>query len=103
MHNDAEIPIVELRVDGGATVNNTLMQIQADVLNIEVIRPTLHETTALGAAYFAGLAVGFWTLDEIKGQWKEDRRFKAEISDDIRSEHYKTWLRAVERSKDWIE
>jgi len=103
MQSDAEIPIKELRVDGGASANNTLMQIQADALNVDVIRPELQESTALGAAYFAGLAVGFWTLDELKNLWKEDRTFSPELNPQEREEHYALWLKAVERSKGWAE
>ena len=103
MQSDAEIPIKELRVDGGASANNTLMQIQADVLNVDVIRPELQESTALGAAYFAGLAVSFWTLDELKNLWKEDRTFSPELNPEEREAHYALWHKAVERSKNWAE
>ena len=74
---DAGIPLTELRVDGGAATNDTLMQFQADLLGVPVVRPAVTETTALGAAYLAGLAVGFWpSVDAITGQWKVDRRFE---------------------------
>ena len=77
MAGDAGIPLTELRVDGGAATNNTLMQFQADLLGVPVVRPMVTETTALGAAYLAGLAVGFWpSVDAISGQWKVDRRFE---------------------------
>lgn len=103
MQADADIPFKELRVDGGASVNNTLMQIQADVMDLKVIRPKNHETTALGAAYLAGLAVGFWTLEEVKTLWKADRHFEPEMDAEISDKKYKRWLKAVELSKNWIE
>jgi glycerol kinase len=103
MQADADIPFTELRVDGGASVNNTLMQIQADVMDLKVIRPKNHESTALGAAYLAGLAVGFWTLEEVKTLWKADRHFEPEMDAEIRDKKYKRWLKAVELSKNWIE
>jgi len=103
MQSDAEIPIKELRVDGGASANNTLMQIQANVLNVDVIRPVLQESTALGAAYLAGLAVDYWTMDELKDLWKEDRTFKPEHQAVEQEADYRKWLKAVERSKDWSE
>ena len=77
MAADAGIALTELRVDGGAAANNTLMQFQADLLGVPVVRPAVTETTALGAAYLAGLAVGYWSsVDEITGQWQVDRRFE---------------------------
>ena len=103
MQADADIPFTELRVDGGASVNNTLMQIQADVMNLKVIRPENHETTALGEAYLAGMAVGFWTLEDVKTLWKVDRQFVPEMDAEIREKKYKRWLKAVELSKNWIE
>ena len=79
MSADSGIALTELRVDGGAATNNTLMQFQADLLGVPVVRPAITETTALGAAYLAGLAVGFWgSVDEITGQWQVDRQFRAE-------------------------
>ena len=104
MVKDSEIELNELRVDGGASVNNLLMQIQADCINTKVIRPKVTETTALGAAYFAGLATGFWeSIDEIKMQWNVDREF---VPNPNISEIRKTisvWKKAVERSKNWYE
>ncbi len=102
MQRDAKMEIKELRVDGGAAVNNELMQFQSDILDIDVVRPQMHETTALGAAYLAGLAIGFWTLDELKNLWKEERTFKPDMSKKEREEKYRRWLKAVELSKDWI-
>jgi glycerol kinase len=78
------------------------MQFQSDILDIDVVRPQMHETTALGAAYLAGLAIGFWTLDELKNLWKEERTFKPDMSKKEREEKYRRWLKAVELSKDWI-
>ncbi len=81
MHQDSGLKLTELRVDGGATADNLLLQMQADLLGIPVVRPTVTETTALGAAYLAGLAVGFWkSIDDIAGQWQVDRRFEPSIS-----------------------
>jgi len=102
MQGDAKIPIREVRVDGGATVNNALMQFQADILDINVVRPKMHETTALGAAYLAGLAINFWTLDELKNQWEEDKVFEPKMEAEERKGKYSRWLKAVELSKDWI-
>ena len=93
---DAGITIKELRVDGGATANNLLMQFQSDVLNAKVVRPIVTETTALGAAYLAGLAVGYWkNVDEIQQQWQMDRTFTPQISEDQRQQLSKGWKRAV--------
>jgi glycerol kinase len=99
-----DAPIAELKVDGGMTANDTLMQIQADLLGIPVVRPVVAETTALGAAYAAGLAVGFWSdLDELRANWREDRRWQPSIDDAERAERLRQWRRAVERTFDWVE
>lgn len=104
MEADSGIKIKELRVDGGATVNDTLMQFQADILQIPLVRPKILETTALGAAYLAGLAVGFWkNTDEIKDQWKEDKRFEPKMNPEDVKILLNKWNRAVEKSKGWIE
>jgi glycerol kinase len=104
MHNDLGASLSQLRVDGGASVNNTLMQIQADVLQIPVVRPQVTETTALGAAYLAGLAAGVWpNRDAIKQQWRVDRQFDPKISADEAAALRATWRRAVERSKGWAQ
>jgi len=96
MQADAGIEIKELRVDGGATTNNLLMQFQSDLLNAKVVRPIVTETTALGAAYLAGLAVGYWkNIESIQQQWQMDRTFSPSISDDIRQQLSKGWKRAV--------
>ncbi|MDD2436638.1 MAG: glycerol kinase GlpK [Massilibacteroides sp.] len=100
---DAGVGLKELRVDGGAARNNLLMQFQADVLGQTVIRPQTTETTALGAAYLAGLAVGFWNgLDEIKAQWHVDRKFEPDMKSDMHLAK-KQWNEAVHRSQSWIK
>lgn len=104
MEADLGTKITELRVDGGAVANNLLMQFQADLLGADVMRPTITETTALGAAYLAGLAVGYWgSVDELKALWKQDHRFKAVMDDVTLNEHKKGWLRAVEASIAWAD
>ncbi|MEI2738875.1 MAG: glycerol kinase GlpK [Chitinophagaceae bacterium] len=102
MEADAGISIAELRVDGGATVNNKLMQFQSDILNTKVVRPKVTETTALGAAYLAGLAVGYWkNISEIQQQWQVDKSFAAEMNDTTRNELVNGWERAVRASIAW--
>jgi glycerol kinase len=104
MGDDAGIPLAELRVDGGATVNNLLMQFQADLIGVDVVRPKITETTALGAAYLAGLAVGFWDSPaEIAAQWSKDRTFVPAINRDASNAKMRKWRRAVERTRDWVE
>ncbi|MED5316428.1 MAG: glycerol kinase GlpK [Candidatus Neomarinimicrobiota bacterium] len=100
MEADSGIQLKQLRVDGGAAVNNLLMQFQADLLGVPVIRPKTTETTALGAAYLAGLSVGFWEdRDEISGQWQTERKFEPAMSKDEIKTLYSGWLNAVEKSK----
>jgi len=102
MEADAGKKILELRVDGGATVNDLLMQIQSDVLGVNVVRPKITETTAMGAAYFAGLAVGFWQdLAEIKKQWALDRKFEPSMKDNTAI--IDGWKRAVETARFWAD
>ena len=102
MESDTGIKVSELRVDGGASVNNLLMQMQADLLGVRVVRPTVTETTALGAAYLAGLAVGVWADTEaIAKQWKIDRVFTPEMSETLREKRRASWRRAVERARGW--
>ncbi|MAU13048.1 MAG: glycerol kinase [Anaerolineaceae bacterium] len=102
MKADSGLDIPALRVDGGAVSNNFLMQFQADILGVPVVRPQVAETTALGAAYLAGLAVGYWSSqEEIQQQWKEDRTFEPSMSADQRESLYAGWQRAVERARDW--
>ena len=104
MASDSSCEPKELRVDGGASANNFLMQFQSDILNIRVIRPAVIETTALGAALLAGLATGVWkSLDEVKGIWREDLSLEPSMNEEKRSELLKGWHRAVERSMKWIE
>jgi len=103
VHRDAGIALGELRVDGGASTNNTLMQFQADLLGVPVVRPAVTETTALGAAYLAGLAVGFWSsTKEISSQWRVDRRFEPSMARARADELRGRWQDALERSKGWI-
>lgn len=102
MQDDAGVNLGELKVDGGASVNNALMQFQADILGVPVIRPIVSETTALGAAYLAGLAVGFWHgTAEVAEHWSLDRRFEPAISDADRAAMLNRWQRAVDRTLDW--
>jgi glycerol kinase len=102
MQKDSGIIIRELRVDGGATINNGLMQFQSDLLQTSVVRPKITETTALGAAYLAGLGVKYWSsLNDIKNQWQEDRTFLPRITEDEVKENVKGWHRAVNAAKAW--
>ena len=104
MQNDSGIELKSLKVDGGASNNNFLMQFQSDILNVKIDRPKIVETTALGAAYLAGLAVGFFkSKEDIKKRWVCDREFEPKMSEDIREKSYKDWKRAVERSLAWEE
>lgn len=104
MEADAGLPIKEVRVDGGATTNNVLMQFQADILNTNVIRPQVTETTALGAAYLAGLAVGFWKdINELQQYWQQDRSFKPGMTDENRNDLQKNWKKAVRAAQAWTE
>ncbi|WP_291378488.1 glycerol kinase GlpK [Demequina sp.] len=101
---DTGVRVQELRVDGGMTVNSLLMQTQADVLGIDVVRPVVAETTALGAAYAAGLAVGFWSgLDELRAQWREDARWSPAMPRDEAERMYRNWRKAVKRTLDWVD
>ena len=102
MEADAGIPIAELRVDGGATHNNMLMQFQSDIVGTKVVRPTMVETTALGAAYLAGLAVGFWKdVEALSIKWKVDQVFAPSMNEDQRAEHIKGWARAINATNNW--
>jgi len=102
MKDDANIALTELRVDGGAVVNNLLMQFQSDILNTLVIRPAVTETTALGAAYLAGLAAGFWSsLEDIAHHWQMERRFDPQMDSATRDQLYNNWKKAVERTRGW--
>jgi glycerol kinase len=101
MEQDSGVPLSTLRVDGGASANNLLMQFQADILDVEVERPKITETTALGAAYLAGLASGFWTREDIEQKWQLDHRFKPEMEASERNELYKGWKKAIKRTMGW--
>jgi len=102
MRRDAGHPLLELRVDGGATVNDLLMQFQADLLGVPVVRPRIRETTALGAAYLAGLATGFWSSrEELAGKWQAERTFEPRMSRDEAAARMRGWSRAVERARGW--
>ena len=102
MQTDSGVALSELRVDGGAVVDDTLMQFQADVLGVDVVRPRVTETTGLGAAYCAGLQVGYWRdAEEVSKQWKEQHRFHASLANDRREKMLAGWARAVERSRGW--
>lgn len=104
MNADAEDDLTELKVDGGMVVNETLMQFQADVLGVDVVRPQVIETTALGAAYAAGLAVDFWSsTDEVSANWSEDRRWKPQTGPNERASLLAGWRKAVTRSFDWVD
>lgn len=102
METDSGVKLTSLKVDGGAVRNNFLMQLQADILGARVVRPTVNETTALGAAYAAGLALGFWkSLDELRRNWGVDRTFEPQWDAARREAGYAEWRRAIERAKGW--
>jgi glycerol kinase len=104
MEQDSGVHLEVLKVDGGVTANELCMQIQADVLGVPVSRPVVAETTALGAAYAAGLAVGFWSnTDEMRSNWNEDRRWDPQWSEDQRDAAYAQWKKAVQRTLDWVD
>ena len=101
---DSGVPMSEMRVDGGITANSLCMQMQADIMGIDITRPLIGETTALGAAYAAGLAVGFWSSqDEVKKQWQQSRRWSPTSTLDVREAGYKQWKKAVERTLNWVD
>ena len=102
MEADAGIPIAELRVDGGATHNNLLMQFQSDIVNTKVTRPTMVETTALGAAYLAGLAVGFWKdIEELRSKWQIDQTFLPTVNEEKRKDWIQGWELAIKATNNW--
>ncbi|MFJ3036154.1 glycerol kinase GlpK [Curtobacterium pusillum] len=101
---DSGVDLTELKVDGGMTANNELMQFQADILNVPVVRPVVAETTALGAAYAAGLAVGFWAnLDELRANWQEDKRWEPQLDAAERDRTLRLWKKAVTKTFDWVD
>ncbi len=104
MNADSGVDLTALKVDGGMVQNELLMQFQADILGVPVIRPVVSETTALGAAYAAGLAVGFWkTEDDIRENWAEDKRWEPQMDDARRTSEYANWKKAVTKTFDWVE
>jgi glycerol kinase len=101
---DSGVDLTELKVDGGMTANDALMQFQADILDVPVVRPVVAETTALGAAYAAGLAVGFWeTLDDLRQNWQEDKRWTPNIDAAERDRTLRLWKKAVTKTFDWVD
>ncbi|MBF4573475.1 glycerol kinase GlpK [Herbiconiux sp. VKM Ac-1786] len=101
---DSGVPLTELKVDGGMIANNLLMQFQADILDVPVVRPVVAETTALGAAYAAGLAVGYWAdLDELRANWQEDSRWTPDLDSAERDRLYRNWKKAVTKTLDWVD
>jgi glycerol kinase len=104
MNADSGVPLKELKVDGGMVVNETLMQFQADILDVDVVRPKVAETTALGSAYAAGLAVGFWdSEDDIRKNWGEDKRWSPQMDAETREKTYRNWKKAVTKTMDWVD
>jgi glycerol kinase len=104
MNADSGVPLTALKVDGGMVYNNLLMQFQADVLGVPVVRPKVAETTALGAAYAAGLAVGFWkNTDEMRDNWGVDKTWNPSADDSARTKLFAMWKKAVTRTFDWVE
>ena len=104
MNKDSGVELSKLKVDGGMVANEVLMQFQSDILNVPVIRPKVSETTALGAAYAAGLAVGFWTgLDELRRNWAEDKTWHPSMTSAIREKYYREWKKAVDRTFNWMD
>jgi glycerol kinase len=104
MNADSGVALTELKVDGGMTANNLLMQFQADILDVPVVRPKVAETTALGAAYAAGIAVGYWSGEQdVIDNWAEDRRWTPSIEADERDRQYRLWKKAVTKTFDWVD
>jgi glycerol kinase len=104
MRKDSGVEFKELKVDGGMVVNDPLMLFQADILGVPVVRPKVNETTALGAAYAAGLAVGFWNNEsELRANWAEDKVWQPQMNEEERERLYRGWLKAVERTFDWVD
>ena len=104
MEADSGVKLAELKVDGGMTANNTLMQFQADQLGVDVVRPVVAETTALGAAYAAGIAVGFWNGEQdVIDNWAEDKRWTPQVDEAERDRLYRNWKKAVTKTFDWVD
>jgi glycerol kinase len=104
MSADSGVALPEMRVDGGITANALCMQMQADIMGIDVVRPHIIETTALGAAYAAGLAVGFFKdINELRSKWQEGRRWKADSTSELATTGYKRWKKAIDRTLNWLD
>ena len=102
MRADSGVALSALKVDGGMVVNNLLMQFQSDILDVPVVRPAINETTALGAAYGAGLAEGYWdSLDDLRANWREAGRWVPSMDDSTRARLYERWQQAVQRTLNW--
>jgi len=102
MKRESDVPLTTLRVDGGAAANDFLCQFQADILGVEVLRPSVTETTGLGAAYLAGVGAGLWKSRDLAHRWKLERRFTPAMAPATREAAYSGWLRAVDRSRHWL-
>ena len=104
MKKDSGVELTSLRVDGGMVYNELLMQFQSDILGVPVVRPRVSETTSLGAAYAAGLAVNFWnSLEDLRSNWQVDRTWQPLMTESNRRRLYQNWLKAVERTFNWVE
>jgi len=104
MEADSGVKLAELKVDGGMTANETLMQFQADQLGVDVVRPVVAETTALGAAYAAGIATGFWGGEQdVIDNWAEAKRWSPKMEEGERARLYRQWKKAVTRTFDWVD
>jgi len=104
MKADSRVNLSSLKADGGMVGNELLMQFQSDILNVPVIRPKVPETTALGAAYAAGLAVGYWSgMDQLRENWSADKTWWPKMQDELREKLYRGWKKAVTRTFEWVE
>jgi len=104
MNKDSGVELTSLKVDGGMVGNELLMQFQSDILGVPVIRPKVSETTALGAAYAAGLAVGFWSgPDELRKNWAVDKTWQPDMDSNVRETYFRQWKKAVDRTFDWVD
>jgi glycerol kinase len=104
MNKDSGVALKKLKVDGGMVGNELLMQFQSDILDVPVIRPKVSETTALGAAYAAGMAVGFWSgVEDLRQNWAEDKTFHPAMESTVRESYYRQWKKAVDRTFDWVD
>jgi glycerol kinase len=104
MEQDSGVQLTALKADGGMVYNDTVMQFQADILGVPVVRPVVAETTALGAAYAAGLAVGFWgNLDDLRHNWQADHTWQPEMDAETRARLYRGWKKAVQRAMHWLD